>query len=191
MYTFRRAMVLWEIAYVRYGTVVSSYLIPNPAGTATWNMSDCATWNTSGKQVECANLFHVFISCVFNVLIPPIIHVNKPRVFHVLMTPIIHVNKLRVLHLLMSPIIHVNKPRVFQVLMSPIIHLNKPRVLHWCQSEILKNYLINCLFNSPFLHFHLWHYLIWNIHEISQVKLHYYFILDPTRREPSTMTLTL
>ena len=54
-------------------------------------MSDCATWNKSGKQVEC-----VFISRVFNVLIPPIIHVNEPLVFHVLMTPIIHVYRPRV-----------------------------------------------------------------------------------------------
>ena len=96
----------------------------------TWNMSYCATRNTSGKQVECANTFHVFISRVFNVLMTPIIHVNEPRVFHVLMTPIIHVNKPRIFHLLMSPILHFNKPRVFHVLMPPIIHVNKPRVLH-------------------------------------------------------------
>ena len=84
-----------------------------PAGTATWNISDCATWKTSGKQVECANTFHVFISRLFNVLMPPRIHVNEPRVFHLLMTPIIH----------------VNKPRVFQVLMPHLIHMNKLRVV--------------------------------------------------------------
>ena len=61
-----------------------------------------------------------FISRVFNVLIPPIIHVSEALVFHVLMTPIIHVNKPSVLHLLMSPTIHVNKPCVFQMLMLPI-----------------------------------------------------------------------
>ena len=109
---------------------------------------------SSGKQVECANTFHVFISRVLSVSFPSIIHVNEPRVFHELMTPMIHVNKPRVFHMFMSPIIHMNKPHVFQVLMSPIIHVNKPRVLHWCKSGIL---LINCLFNSPFLHFHLWH----------------------------------
>ena len=89
----------------------------------TWNMSDCATWNTSGKHVECANTLHMFISCVFNVLMPPIIHVNEPRVLHVLM----------------SPTIHVNRPHVFQVLLTTIIHVNKPRVLHCCKSGILNN----------------------------------------------------
>ena len=33
-----------------------------------------------------------------NVLMSPIIHLNKPCVFQVLMSPIIHVNKPRVLH---------------------------------------------------------------------------------------------
>ena len=94
-------------------------------------MSDCATWNTSGKQVECANTFHVFISRVFNVLMPLIMnHVNEPRVFQVLMTPRIHVNKPRVFYLVMSPILHVNKPHVFQVVMPPIIHMNEPHVFH-------------------------------------------------------------
>ena len=105
----------------------------------TWNMSDCAMWNTSGKQVECANTFHLFISRVFNVLMPAIIHVYEPRVYHVLMTPIIHENKPPVFYLLMPPILHVNKPHVFQVLMPPIIHVNKPLVLHWCKSGIINN----------------------------------------------------
>ena len=65
----------------------------------TWNMSDYATRNTSGKQVECANTFHIFIYIMcFQCVNVTDIHVNEPRVFHVLMTPIIHVNKPRVLN---------------------------------------------------------------------------------------------
>ena len=84
----------------------------------TWDISDCVTWNTSRKQVECANTFHMFISCVFHVLMPPIIHVNDPCVFHVLMPPIIDVNEPCVFQVLMPPIIHVNEPCVFHVLRS-------------------------------------------------------------------------
>ena len=82
----------------------------------TWDMSDCATWNTSGKQVS------VFISCIFHVFMLPILHVNEPCVFH--------------------------------VLMPPTIHVNEACVLNWCKSVLIINYLINCLFISPFP---LWH----------------------------------
>ena len=76
------------------------------------DMSDCVTWNTNRKQFECANTFHVFISCDYHVLMPPIIQENEPCVFHMLMPHITHVNELCVFHVLMSPIIHVNKPCV-------------------------------------------------------------------------------
>ena len=91
----------------------------------TWDMSDRATWNKSRKQIENTNLFHLFRSCVFHVLMPPIIHANEPCVFYVLMPPIIPVNEPCVFHLLMPPIIHENEPCVFHGLMSPIMHVNK------------------------------------------------------------------
>ena len=40
-------------------------------------MSDCATRNKSKKEVENINPFHGFISCVFHVIMPPIIHLKK------------------------------------------------------------------------------------------------------------------
>ena len=91
-------------------TASSNYPSRHSQVEYTWDMSDCATWNTRGKQVECASTFHVFISRVFHVLMPPIIHVNEPCVFHVLMPPIIHVNKPCVFHVLMALLIHLNKP---------------------------------------------------------------------------------
>ena len=126
---------MWDMCVLHCGSTNYTQLCSQqaqPRGIHVEYASNCATWNTSGKQVECANTFHVFrhISRVFNVLIPPIIHVNEPRVFHMLMTLIIHENKPCVFNLLMSPKLHVNKLCVFQVLMPPIIHMNKARVLH-------------------------------------------------------------
>ena len=92
-------------------------------------MSDYATWNKSSKQVENANPFHMFITCFFHVLMPPI------------------------------GLIHVNESCVFHVLSLLLIHVNKPCVLHWCKSvtSLLWKITLSHHFNSALPHFHLWY----------------------------------